>query len=234
MVNTNSVALFQGEILRKKLKKNTWKEYRVILQEDRLVFMNENEKKIAGVITLTEETTCKVLERKESSRQSSDRSSSKNISRRKRGFDDGPCKFKLYAKRGVHLLKTDCKSSCDHWIGAISRVVQSMWINSQNGPSSTKARRHRFMNWLHLDCNVTKQATNRNGFSYNCLLEEENLEDHFDEIERNSVIENGTQPVLRSFTSPKGKFKMWKNISSRIISRYKAGNYGVLVEDITD
>lgn len=64
MVNTNPVALFQGEILRKKLKKNTWKEYRVVIQEDKLVFMSENEKKIAGVITLTEDTTCEVLERK--------------------------------------------------------------------------------------------------------------------------------------------------------------------------
>lgn len=230
MVNTNPVALFQGEILRKKLKKNTWKEYRVVIQEDKLVFMSENEKKIAGVITLTEDTTCEVLEKKKSSQQSADCTHANKISRHKRGFDDSPCKFKLYAKRGVHLLKTDCKSSCDKWIDAIARVVQSLWINSPNGQSSITVRRHRFMNWLQRDYRVT----NRNGFSYNNLLEEEIFEEHPDERKRNTIIKNGTQPILINFTSTKRKFVIWRNISGRVVSRYKAGNYGVLVEDITD
>lgn len=231
MVNADPAVLFHGEILRKKLKKNTWKEYWVVLREDRLVFMNENERKIAGVITLTEETTCKALGRKTSSQHSADLSKAKQISKRKRDPDDGPCKFKLHAKRGVHLLKTDCKSSCDKWIDAISCVVQSMWINSANGPPSTTGRRHRFMNWLKRDCN---KLINRNGFSYTSLSEEDR--DHVDKTERNRVKATGTRPaILTRFSSTKGKFEKWKNLSpGHIVSRYQAGNYDVLVEDITD
>jgi len=230
MVNADAMDLFHGQMLRKKMKKNTWKEYWVELREDSLVFINENERKIAGVITLTERTTCEVLGRKASSSQFSatDRQS-QQISDRKQQSRDGTCKFKLRAKRGVHLLKTDCKSSCEKWIEAISRVVQNMWDNSANSAPSTRIKKHGFKNGKPRD----GKDTIANSFSYSSLSEED---DDVGEQERNRGKATGAQhAILRGLMSTKGRLEKWIiNFPSHVVFRGKSANYGVLVEDTID
>ena len=230
MVNADAMDLFHGQMLRKKMKKNTWKEYWVVLREDSLVFINENERKIAGVITLTERTTCEILGRKTSSSQlSATARQPKQISDRKHHSLDGTCKFKLRAKRGVHLLKTDCKSSCEKWIEAISRVVQNMWDNSANSATSTRVRKHNIKNGGSRDGKKTKT----NSFSYSSLSEED---DDVGELERNRGKATGAQhAILKGLMSTKGKLEKWIiNFPSHVASRGKSANYGVLVEDKTD
>ena len=229
MVNADAMNLFHGQMLRKKIKKNTWIEYWVELREDSLVFINENERKIAGVITLTERTTCEVLGNKTSSSQLSaiDRQP-KQISDRKQHSRDGTCKFKLRAKRGVHLLKTDCKSSCEKWIEAISRVVQNMWDNSTN--SSTRIKKHGFKNGKPRD----DKDTIPNSFSYSSLSEED--VDDTGALERNRGKATGAQhAILRGLMSTKGRLEKWIiNFPSHAVFRGKSANYGVLVEDTID
>lgn len=226
MVNAEATDLFHGQMLRKKMKKNTWREYWVVLRQDRLVFINENESKIAGIITLTEETTCKVLGRKTSSsrRTATDQ-------QLKQDNADGTCKFKLRAKRGVHLLKTDCKSSCEKWIEAISRAVQNMWNNSTHNSASVRVKKHIHkigVSTSSADCKKTK----RNSFSYISLSEEE---DDANELERSHGKAVGVQhSILTRLTSTKGSFNKWIHFPSYIASRKKSANYGVLVEDTTD
>lgn len=227
MVSADATDLLHGQILRKKLKKNTWREYWVVLRQDRLVFMNEDERKVAGIITLTHETTCKVLGQKTSSSQPSatDRQP-------KQDNDDGTCKFKLRAKRGVHLLKTDCKSSCEKWIEAISRAVQNMWDNSANSATSTHVKKHIYKigaSRSSRDCRKTK----RNSFSYTSLSEED---EDADTLERSHGKAVGVQrAILTRLTSTKGKFEKWIHFpGSRFASNSKSVNYGVLVEDTTD
>lgn len=221
MVSADATDLFHGQMLRKKMKKNTWREYWVVLRQDRLVFINEDERKVAGIITLTEETTCQVLGRKTSSSQRSatDRQP-------KQDNDDGTCKFKLRAKRGVHLLKTDCKSSCEKWIEAISCAVQNMWDNSANSAASTHVKKHIYKIGASRDCRKTKT----NSFSYSSLSEED---EDADTLERSRGKAVGVKrAILTRLTSTKGKFEKWIHFpGSRIASR---GNYGVLVEDTTD
>lgn len=233
MVNADAMDLFHGQMLRKKMKKNTWKEYWVVLREDSLVFINENERKIAGVITLTERTTCEVLGRKTSSSQLSatDRQP-KQIFDRKQHSLDGTCKFKLRAKRGVHLLKTDCKSSCEKWIEAISHVVQNMWDNSANSAPSTRATRLRKRNFKNGESRDGKK-TKTNSFSYSSLSEEDN---DVGELERNRGKGTGARhAILTGLMSTKGKLEKWIiNFPSHVASRGKSANYGVLVEDTTD
>lgn len=226
MVNADATDLLQGQLLRKKTKKNTWREYWVVLREDRLVFISENESKIAGIITLTEETTCKVLGRKSSCQHSATDHRQKLISERKQDNDDGTCKFKLHAKRGVHLLKTDCKSSCDKWIEAISRAVQNIWDNSTSSAGSTlRIKKHRFSkHGLQRDKN--------SNFSYTSLSEED-----VDQLQRNSGKASRIQrAILTRFSLSRGKFGKWINFPSDIVSRGRSAvmNYGVLLEDTTD
>lgn len=223
MVNADASDLFHGQMLRKKMKKNTWREYWVVLRQDRLVFINEDERKIAGIITLTEETTCKVLGRKTSSspRIATDRQPKQD------GDDDGTCKFKLRAKRGVHLLKTDCKLSCEKWIEAISRAVQNMWDNSTNSAASTHVKNHVY----NIVAPRNRKITKRNSFSYTSLSEED---DDVDKQERSREKAVGVQrAILTRLTSTKGMFVKWIHFPSHI-SRSKSANYGVLVEDTTD
>ena len=232
MLNAEAMDLFHGQMLRKKMKKNTWKEYWVELREDSLVFINENERKIAGVITLTERTTCEVLGRNTSSSQLSgtDRQS-KQISDRKQHSRDGTqaCKFKLRAKRGVHLLKTDCKSSCEKWIEAISRVVQNMWDNSANSAPSTRIKKQGFKNGKPKD----GKDTITNSFSYSNLSEED---DDVGDLERNHGKTTAAQhTILRGLMSTKGRLEKWIiNFPSHVVSRGKSAKYGVLVEDTID
>lgn len=233
MVNAEAMDFFHGQMLRKKMKKNTWKEYWVELREDSLVFINENERKIAGVITLTERTTCEVLGRKTSSSQliSPTNRQSKQISDRKQHSRDGTqaCKFKLRAKRGVHLLKTDCKSSCEKWIEAISRVVQNMWDNSGNSAPSTRIKKQGFKNGKRKD----DKDTITNSFSYSNLSEED---DDVGDLERNCGKTTVAQhTILRGLMSTKGRLENWIiNFPSHVVSRGKSAKYGVLVEDTID
>ena len=225
MVNADAaVELFHGQMLRKKIKKNTWKEYWVELREDSLVFITENERKIAGVITLTERTTCEVLGRKTTAHRQS-----KQMSDHKQRSLDGTCKFKLRAKRGVHLLKTDCKSSCEKWIEAISRVVQNMWDNSANSAPSTRARKHSFKNGDSRD----GKDTITNSFSYSSISEEGN---DVSTLERNRGKATRAQhAILRGLMSTKGRLEKWIiNFPSHVTFRGKSTNYGVLIEDTTD
>lgn len=230
MVNADAMNLFHGQMLRKKIKKNTWIEYWVELREDSLVFMNENERKIAGVITLTERTTCEVLGRNSSSSQfnATDRQP-KQTSDRKQHSRDGNCKFKLRAKRGVYLLKTDCKSSCEKWIEAISRVVQNMWDNSENSAPSTRIKKHGFKLGKPRDGNNAIT----NSFSYSSLSEED---DDTGALERNRGKRTGAQhAILRGLMSTKGRLERWiVNFPSHVVFRGKSAHYGVLVEDTTD
>ena len=233
MVNAEAMDLFHGQMLRKKMKKNIWKEYWVELRADSLVFINENERKIAGVITLTERTTCEVLGRKTSSSQlnATDRES-KQMSDRKHHSRDGTqaCKFKLRAKRGVHLLKTDCKSSCEKWIEAISRVVQNMWDNSAiqiRSESSTRIKKQGFKN----EKPSAGKGTITNRFSY-CNLSEE-VDDVYD-LGRNRGKTTGAQHT-RGLMSTKDRLEKWIiNFPSHVVSRGKSAKYGVLVEDTID
>lgn len=232
MVNTEATHLFHGQMLRKKMKKNTWKEYWVELRDDSLVFINENERKIAGVITLTERTTCEVLGRKTSSSQlSASNRQSKQISDRRQHSRDGTqaCKFKLRAKRGVHLLKTDCKSSCEKWIEAISSVVQNMWDNSANSAPSTRIKKQGFKKRNPKD----GKDTTTNNFSYSNLSEED---DDVGDLERNRGKTTGAQhTILRGLMSTKGRLEKWIiNFPSHVVSRGKSAKYGVLVEDTID
>ena len=232
MVNAEAMDLFHGQMLRKKMKKNTWKEYWVELREDSLVFINENERKIAGVIALTERTTCEVLGRKTSSSQlnATDRES-KQISDRKQHSRDETqaCKFKLRAKRGVHLLKTDCKSSCEKWIEAISRVVQNMWNNSANSAPSTRIKKQGFKNGKPSD----GKDTITNSFSY-CNLSEE--VDDVNDLGRNrGKTTEARHTILRGLMSTKDRLEKWIiNFPSHAVSRGKSAKYGVLVEDTID
>lgn len=122
--NTTYVAY--EELLEKKIKKNTWRQYWVVLRGDRLVFLSESDQKIAGVIKLTKETTCKVLRRKASKGRSRSKQPLTSTMEHVQNSEDETWKFKVYAKRGVHLLKTNCKSSCDKWTEAISCAVRNL------------------------------------------------------------------------------------------------------------
>lgn len=150
MVKADKQDVFYEELLGKKMKKNTWRQYWVVLREDRLVFISESERKIAGIIKLTEETTCRVLEKKVSRQSRSKQpltSTLENIN-----SEGEQWKFKLFGKRGVHLLKTDCKSSCEKWTEAISRAVQSLMNNAANITTITTS--------------ITGDASGRNNFKY--------------------------------------------------------------------
>ena len=221
MVNADENDVFHGELLRKKMKKNTWRQYWVVLRKDKLVFMCENEGKVAGIVKLSEETTCKVLRRKTS------KPSAASL-RPKPAFDreDETCKFKLYAKRGVHLLKTDCKSSGEKWIEAISRAVQNMWNNSEgqstapvyNGKNSSG---HTFK--YRLKRNFKNTWTSMFGYT---ALSEENEEYDKQEEDANT---GGTQPIPLST-----KLHKWINFPRQVHTRGNSINYGALTEDITD
>ena len=130
MVNTEADNSFFGAYLRKKLKKNTWQQYWVVIREDRLLFMNENERKIAGTIAITGETKCAVLERRPFRWKTSE--CSKHVSERKTKKGKENCKFRLQTKRGVHLFKTDCQLNCKKWIQAIGRAVQDLCDSSDS------------------------------------------------------------------------------------------------------
>lgn len=231
MVNARDATdVFYGELLRKKMKKNTWREYWVVLREDRLVFINENEREVAGIIKLTEDTTCKVLGGK-SSKRSAARQQPKPTFEYMQDREDGTCKFKLYAKRGVHLLKTDCKSSCEKWIEAISRAVQNLWTNSEkvrgrsapvsNGKQSIKYQLQRdFRNtWTSM-------------FGYTALSEEDDDNGKLQrDIENTSGMQSAISPQFA--LTAKGKLQKWINFSRHIRKSDNPINYGVLIEDIT-
>lgn len=234
MVNADAVGLFHGQMLWKKMKKNTWKEYWVELRENSLVFINENERRIVGVITLTERATCQVLGRKTTSSQLISANDRQSISDCKQRSLDASCKFKLRAKKGVHLLRTDCKSSCEKWIEAISRVVQNMWDNSANSvPSMTmRLRKHSFKNGKSRH----GKDTITNDFSYSSLSEEDDDVSAPERLEGNHRKATESQhAILRGFMSAKGKLGKWIiNFPSHVSLKGKSTNYGVLVEDTTD
>ena len=224
MVKAGASDFFYAELLGKKMKKNTWKQYWVVLREDKLVFISEIEQKIAGIVKLTEETTCKVLGRKV--RRSRVHQQSKAKVENLRDSEERTYKFKLYGKGGVHLLKTDCKSSCEKWIEAISCAVQNLWDNTMNSrPSASPHNNGKLDLKYRLQRNF--KNTRASIFGYAVLSEEDEesgkLENH---IEGATVLQ--TARLARS-----GKAK-WINFPNHLPTRGNAIHYGILIEDITD
>lgn len=237
MVNADVSDGLYREILLKKMNKNTWRKYWVILREDRLLFINENGQKIAGIIKLTEKTTCKVLGRKSSERinLAGGGQTKSTIEHNMQGKEDGTFKFKLYAKKGVHLLKTDCKSSCVRWIEAISRAVQNLWDmncthTAHSGPSAPLYHgKHGFKYRLQKDVRNTWASL----FGYTALTEEdENTGEKERGIENTTGIQTAILP--RIALTKRGKFHKWINFPSHLRTRCNPVNYEVLIEDITN
>lgn len=230
MVNSPDEEIF-GEILRKKMKKNTWREYWVILRNDRLIFMSPSERKVAGMIKLSQETTCKVVGRK-SSKHVPDHGTKPTVDHMQNG--DETCKFKLYAKRGVHLLKTDCTSSCERWIEAISHVVHNLWdMNpSNNAPAAP------FYNGKQsLRCRLKRDIINTWAgiFGYAALVEEDEGTVVEENIENSSGIQNAKAISPRITVTEQGTFSKWINFRNHLPrARSKPINYKLLIEDITN
>lgn len=221
MMKADDADVLYEELLGKKMKKNTWRQYWVVLRGDRLVFICKNEQKIAGIVKLTEETTCKALGKKPSNR---------SLAKQKFGdiqeSEDETCKFKLYAKKGVHLLKTDCRSSCEKWIEAISRAVQNLWEYTLNTPQTAPGYQGK------CKFKVTFRKAWTSMFGYSALSEEEDGEEG-DRLERRNEntteIRNGK---LRRFTLRKLHKKI--NFSEHMYARDKVLNYEVLIEEVID
>lgn len=227
MVKAGATDFFYAELLGKKMKKNTWKQYWVVLREDKLVFISEIEQKIAGIVKLTEETTCKVLGRKVSKRSRVHQQSKAKLENL-RDTEEGTYKFKLYGKGGVHLLKTDCKSSCEKWIEAISCAVQNLWANTTNSRQSASPH-----NNGKLDFKYRLQRNFKNTwaslFGYAVLSEED---EEPGKLEKHACIEGTT--VIQTARLAKPRKAKWINFPKHLPTRGNAIHYGILIEDITD
>lgn len=231
--NTTYVAY--EELLEKKIKKNTWRQYWVVLRGDRLVFLSESDQKIAGVIKLTKETTCKVLRRKASKGRSRSKQPLTSTMEHVQNSEDETWKFKVYAKRGVHLLKTNCKSSCDKWTEAISCAVRNLLDYSfdiTHSPSLITTGHERNNLKYRLRKNFKYAWTSM--FGYVPLGEEEEEE----EEEINQREEDEVLSVVhdtRSRTScTRGRWHKRINFLKHLSTRGSTKNYGVLIEDTTD
>lgn len=229
--NTTYVAY--EELLEKKIKKNTWRQYWVVLRGDRLVFLSESDQKIAGVIKLTKETTCKVLRRKASIGRSRSKQPLTSTMEHVQNSEDETWKFKLYAKRGVHLLKTNCKSSCDKWTEAISCAVRNLLDYSfdiTHSPSLITTGHERNSLKYRLRKNFKYAWTSV--FGYVPLGEEEEEEeiDQREEDEVSSVV----QDTMSRTSCTRGRWHKRINFLKHLSTRGNTKNYGVLIEDTTD
>lgn len=228
--NTTNVAY--EELLGKKIKKNTWRQYWVVLREDKLVFIIESEQKIAGVIKLTEETRCKVVGRKASKRRSRCKQPLTSTMGHVQNSEDETWKFKLYAKRGVHLLKTNCKSSCDKWTEVISCAVRNLFdyswdITHSPSPITTGHERNNLKYRLRRNFKYAWTSM----FGYVALGEEEEEEiDQREEDELSSVVQD-----TKSGTScTRGRWRKRINFLKHLSTQGSTKNYRVLIEDVTD
>ncbi|XP_032236788.1 uncharacterized protein LOC116617841 [Nematostella vectensis] len=119
------------DYLRKKLRKNTWKEYWVVLREHSLLFFNSSDAKFAGSIELTHGTSCAVFgtqNKKPGFWSISPMDKSVNYNKGDSGLltrilEKGCLKFALKTKRGIHLFKASSAESCCTWMRVLRHTI---------------------------------------------------------------------------------------------------------------
>lgn len=112
---------FYGNYLKKKVHKNEWKDFWVVLKGKWLFFLKEKgDESTCGVLELSEISTCTLVRPtgkyrafskvEEYNGQGSDRC---------KGF-----KFRIRSKHGFHLFKSHSLGECQRWIRSISNSVK--------------------------------------------------------------------------------------------------------------
>lgn len=122
---------YQGN-LKKKIGKNNWKCFNVVLKENILIFCNPSDGSWAGKIELDERSTCNLCVKGSRIEQEiQDPTINTEIAELNRRKSRGEnIKFSLQTKRGVHLLKADTQALCLDWIRVLRRAV--MVIREKN------------------------------------------------------------------------------------------------------
>ncbi|XP_031571450.1 uncharacterized protein LOC116305640 [Actinia tenebrosa] len=111
--------------LKKKIGKNSWKGFYVLLEGNKLIFSNPNDGRWAGNIELHEGSTVNLhVKGSRIGQEIQDPTINTEIAElNKRKHRGENLKFSLQTKRGVHLLKADSESLCLEWIRELRKAV---------------------------------------------------------------------------------------------------------------
>ena len=126
---------FYGNNLKKKLRKNEWKDFWVVLKDKRLLFLDEREGSVCGILELSERTTCTVVGPSKCRPQNL-LSTRTNEHNEQPSEDCKEYKFKVRSKRGFHLFKTQSLNECHRWIDAITETVNHLLYPSNSEVTS--------------------------------------------------------------------------------------------------